>query len=212
MEEPVLGKLLYVVIYKFRAHLVDIIALTAHFLCVIKLKAADILHNKYIFCCQLIIHPRAIDILHALVIAADGADILGLTEKVHLFLRNEPHLVDAVAQVHYIVDALELHYIQRFFDEPDIPLHLVIYIGALDLHSDMRAVEQYRLVHLRNGRCAQGDGQNALEHGVPRLAILLADYLPYLGGDERGGVRSEALELLAILHGYDLGVHRQKLA
>ena len=183
VEKPVLGKLLDVVIYKLRADLLHVISLLLHRGLIRKLKAADVFHDQNVLCRKLVVHTRAVDILYALNILAHTADVIGLALEIHLLLRDGPHLVNGIAEIHDVIDLLELNNIQCTFKKPYVALHDRIYLRAPDFHSDVRSVEQHGLVHLCDRRCAQRVRHDLPEHSVPRLPVFLAYYLAYLSGN-----------------------------
>ena len=213
MEESVVHDLLDIVVDEFPSDLAQIVSLRQKAFSVIHRTAAYILHYKYPGSGVLMIQFRTPDIADPLVVVGELLHIGGFLEKVHLFLRSRPQLIQDHFQIHDILEAAHRRkQIDRPFEKTYVSGHDVIDALALYLDNDIRPVEEFGLMYLcyrsRSERLLIDRGENI----VPVLSVgAVYDLFHRLEG-HWSDLGSQFHQLITIALRQHVGVKRHDLS
>ena len=156
---------------------------------------------------------RAPDIADPLVVAGELLHIGGFLEKVHFLLRSGPEFVQDHFQVHDILKAAHRReQIHSPFEKADISGHDVIDTLALYFDNDIRSVQEFGPVYLRNRSRSERLPLDRGENVMPVLPVGAVDDLFHRLEGHWSDLGGQLHQLITIALRQHVGVKRHDLS
>ena len=211
VEEAILHNLPDVVVRQLRADFREIVARFHQLVVFVDAHAVDALHHQHVRCGVRAVENRRRDEHDVLIQRVEALQIRRFGLEIHFFLRNNPHFVQHLIEVHQTAGGGVLQHLARLFEQDDVAAHDLVDALALHLDDDALPAFEDGGVRLRNGRTAQRLLVKRREHFLHRAAVGGFHHALHLLKGHGRHVRAQLFQRLAVVPRQNIRPHGEDL-
>ena len=150
MKEAVIHDLLDIVINQFASDLFQVVSVLNQCIFVIDPESVDVLHDKHIDRCILLVENRSAHKADLLIPAGKFFHICRFCKEIHLIPCHRPHFIQHKVQIRHSLDTDRRHQLYSLVKKVDISCHLLVNPFTLDLYDYIFSAFKDCPVHLCN--------------------------------------------------------------